>query len=412
MDEATAYYVIANLEFSQYAGNLELSGNWHRVVGNYSHDGVYSEGVVIGVAGNSAHLKIFGNLLRDNGGTGDLAGHGLYIQGFGTNQVIDFGWNQIQDQRGRRAIQLFGHAGGDRMDNIRLHDNLISGSLRENILLGGSDGGTEVLGTIYVYNNIIIGADDQGLRINDPQGTVIIQNNVLYNNGSLGYDGHAQLYIERAGIGRITLQNNILYAGSGQTYYQFGPGADPSVFNAASNNLVYNAGACPAWDVNCINADPLFADGAAGDFHLQAGSPAIDAGVATGNDRDYVGVSRPQGSTYDLGAYEFGGIPTAVETEDHSPVRKFNLLQNYPNPFNPETVIRFALPHRAHVILKIYSVLGELVRTLLDELESAGHYSVAWDGRDVRGEAVASGVYFYQLQAGNKVLTNKMLLVQ
>ena len=100
MDQAMLYYVIANLEFTDFAGTLELSGNGHRIVGNYSHDGIYSEGGVIGVAGESAHLKIYGNFMRDNGGTGDLAGHGLYIQGFGTNQDIDFGWNQIQDQRG------------------------------------------------------------------------------------------------------------------------------------------------------------------------------------------------------------------------------------------------------------------------------------------------------------------------
>ncbi|MCG7853737.1 MAG: hypothetical protein MIO92_14555, partial [Methanosarcinaceae archaeon] len=191
MDESTAYYIIANLELTQHAGALQPSGNWHRIVGNYSHDGINAEGAVIGVAGNTAHLKIYGNFMHNNGETGDLAGHALYVQGFGTNQDIDFGWNQIRDHRGRRAIQLFGHMSGDRMDNIRIHDNLISGSLRENILLGGSDGGTDVLGTIYVYNNIIVGSDDQGLRINDPQGTVIIQNNVLYNNGSLGYDGNA-----------------------------------------------------------------------------------------------------------------------------------------------------------------------------------------------------------------------------
>jgi len=309
MDEATAYYIIANLEFSQYAGTLGLSGNWHRIVGNYSHDGIFSESAVIGVGGNSAHLKIYGNFLRDNGGTGDLSGHGFYIQGFGTNQDIDFGWNQIRDQRGRRAIQLFGHMDGDRMDNIRIHDNLISGSVRENILLGGSDGGTEVLGTIYVYNNIIVGSDDQGLRINDPQGTVFIQNNVFYNNGSLGYDGNAQLYIQRAGTGRITLQNNIVYAESGQTYCQFGPSADPSVFKTASNNLWFNAGAAPTWDANHVNADPLFVDIAAGDFRLQPRSPGIDAGINTGLSRDYLGIFRPQGSAYDNGAHEFTSAP-------------------------------------------------------------------------------------------------------
>ena len=304
MDEATAYYIIANLEFIEYAGVLQLSGIGHRAVGNYFHDGNFSEGGAIGVAGNSAHLNIYGNFWRDSGGTGDASGYSLYVQGFGTNQDVDFGWNQIQNQH-RRAIQLFGHSPGDRMEDIRIHDSLISGSYRDNILLGGSDGGTEVLGTVYVYNNILVGADWQGLRINDPQGTVIIQNNVLYNNGSNGPDSNAQLFIERAGTGRITFQNNILYAESGQTYHLFGAGVDPSVFNAVSNNLFFNAGGCPAWDAGCINADPLFVDMAAWDFRLQPGSPAIDAGASIGVALDYFGVSRPQGGAYDIGAYEF-----------------------------------------------------------------------------------------------------------
>lgn len=303
-DEATAYYIIANLELTQLAGNLEVSGSGHRIIGNYSHDGINAEGQVIGVTGNSAHLQIWGNFMRDNGGTGDEAGHGFYVQGFGTNQDIDFGWNEIRDHRGKRAIQLFGHADGDRMDNIRIHDNLITGSVRNNILLGGSDGSTDVLGTIYVYNNIVAGADDQGLRINDPQGTVYVQNNVFYNNGSHGFDGNAQIYIERAGAGRITLQNNILYAESGQTYFQFEKGVDPSVFAAASNNLVYNAGVCPAWAAACLNADPLFMNLAALDFRLKAGSPAIDAGIDARIPFDHDHVSRPQGRGYDLGAFE------------------------------------------------------------------------------------------------------------
>jgi len=316
MEQTIAYYVIANWEFSQHAGNLNLSGNGHRIVGNYAHDGVAGEDyTVIGVAGNSAHLKVFGNLLRNNPNTGnDEVGVGFYLEGFGTNQDIDFGWNQIQDQNGRRAIQVFGHLDGDRMEDIRIHDNLISTSvpLRNNILLGGSDGATEVLGTIYVYNNIIVGADGQGLRVNDPQGTVIIQNNVLYDNGLNGYDGNGQIFIERAGTGRITLQDNIVYAESGETYYDFGTGVDPSVFSAASNNLVYNAGPCPAWDVGCVNADPLFENIAASDFRLQAQSPAIDAGTNTGVALDYFGVSRPQGGAYDIGAYEFSASGSAM----------------------------------------------------------------------------------------------------
>ena len=315
MDQTMTYYVIANLAFTQglapYEGMLQMSGDGHRAVGNYLHDALSS--TAIGIAGNSAHYQIFGNLIRNNGQDNWEDGVGFYIQGFGTNQDIDFGWNEIQDQRGRRAIQVFGHADGDRMDNIRIHDNLISSSLqlRNNILLGGSDGGTDVLGTVYVYNNIIVGSDWEGLRVNDPQGTVIIQNNVLYDNGSLGPDSQAQIHIERAGIGRITLQNNIVYAESGQTYYQFGPGVDSSVFNA-SNNLWFNAGAVPDWDANSVNADPMFMAAASGDFRLRENSPAIDAGINTGIARDYVGLLRD--TIYDIGAYEYA-LPTSVETQ-------------------------------------------------------------------------------------------------
>jgi len=300
-----AYYVLANLTFTQSSSPLPLAGIGHRVVGNYLYDGAYDDSGTIGVNGNSSQIRILGNLLRNNGTPDVKFHHGVYIGGYGINQAIEIGWNQIQDQNGGRAVQLFGHVDGDFMDDIRLHDNLISGSELNNVVLGGTDGSTEVLGIVYVYNNVIAGAGDPGLRVDDPQGMVIIQNNVLYNNGSPGFDGDAQVYIQRAGAGLITLQDNILYAESGQTYFLFGPGVDSSVFDAADNNLVYNAGACPAWDAGCVNADPLFVNTASSDFRLQAQSPAIDAGVNTGITPDYAGVSRPQGGVYDIGAHEF-----------------------------------------------------------------------------------------------------------
>jgi hypothetical protein len=410
MEQTTAYYVIANWEFSQHAGNLSLSGNGHRIVGNYSHDGVAGEDyTVIGIAGNSAHLKLFGNLLRNNPNTGsDEVGVGFYLEGFGTNQDIDFGWNQIQDQNGRRSIQVFGHIAGDRMEDIRIHENLISTSLplRNNILLGGSDGGTEVLGTIYVFNNIIVGANGQGLRINDPQGTVIIQNNALYNNGSLGYDGNGQLFIEQAGTGKITLQDNILYAESGQTYYDFGTGVDPSVFNTASNNLWFNAGIAPSWDTNSVNANPMFIDAASDDFRLSENSPAINTGINTGIARDYMGTFRDL--NYDIGAYEYT-VPTSVETDggQSTLILDFRLTQNYPNPFNPSTKIGWQSPAGSWQTLKMYDILGNEIATLVDEYRAAGKYETEFATANL-----PSGVYFYRLRAGSFVQTKKMILIK
>ena len=79
--------------------------------------------------------------------------------------------------------------------------------------------------------------------------------------------------------------------------------------------------------------------------------------------------------------------------------QEFSLMQNYPNPFNPSTNIRYGLPRAAHVSVKIYNLLGQEVMQLKDELESAGTHDVVWLGRNTAGHNVASGVYFYQLEA-------------
>jgi len=90
----------------------------------------------------------------------------------------------------------------------------------------------------------------------------------------------------------------------------------------------------------------------------------------------------------------------------------YELEQNYPNPFNPTTTINYILPKNTEVSLKIYNVLGQLVRTLVDTKQMAGNYSIRWDGADEYGRSVASGVYLYSLRAGEFVQVRKMLFVQ
>jgi hypothetical protein len=88
------------------------------------------------------------------------------------------------------------------------------------------------------------------------------------------------------------------------------------------------------------------------------------------------------------------------------------LAQNQPNPFNPTTRIAFGLSAPAHVSLRIYDVAGRLVRVLAEGARPAGNYSELWDGRDSGGRAVASGIYFYRLQAGPFSETKKMALLR
>jgi M6 family metalloprotease-like protein len=88
------------------------------------------------------------------------------------------------------------------------------------------------------------------------------------------------------------------------------------------------------------------------------------------------------------------------------------LMQNVPNPFNPSTTISFTLPERMPVTLTVYDAGGRAIATLIDATRPAGVNEVGWDGRGASGERVASGVYFYRLEAGDKVLTKKMLLLK
>jgi 5'-nucleotidase len=90
----------------------------------------------------------------------------------------------------------------------------------------------------------------------------------------------------------------------------------------------------------------------------------------------------------------------------------FSLLQNYPNPFNPQTQIAYTLPEDSHIKLTIYNIMGQKVKVLVDEYQSAGTKNVIWDGRNGNGKKVTSGIYFYKLQAGDFVQTKKMSVVK
>jgi len=91
---------------------------------------------------------------------------------------------------------------------------------------------------------------------------------------------------------------------------------------------------------------------------------------------------------------------------------EFALLQNFPNPFNPETTIGYNLAESADVSLHIYNVVGQVVRTLVAEPQSAGRYQVRWNGMDDRGVPVSSGIYFYQVSAGKFQDVRKLMLLK
>lgn len=97
---------------------------------------------------------------------------------------------------------------------------------------------------------------------------------------------------------------------------------------------------------------------------------------------------------------------------DIARANRFALEQNAPNPFNPATTIRFAVPANGNVRLTVFDVNGRIVRTLVDGNVVAGNHEVVWDGMDMSGRQVASGVYIYRLTGANNEITKRMTLVR
>ena len=109
--------------------------------------------------------------------------------------------------------------------------------------------------------------------------------------------------------------------------------------------------------------------------------------------------------------------PSSCPTENEEGASAFALLGNYPNPFNPATSIQFrvgSLEFRepAHTRLTIYNIIGQRVRTLVDEAKLLGEYKVIWDGKDENGDPVGSGIYLYKLVAGDFSATKRMILIK
>jgi predicted ribosomally synthesized peptide with SipW-like signal peptide len=110
-----------------------------------------------------------------------------------------------------------------------------------------------------------------------------------------------------------------------------------------------------------------------------------------------------------LGLFTVGTFTSLTDVEDSQTniPNTFGLNQNYPNPFNPSTTIRYALPKRSAVQLKIFNILGQQVALLQNGEQEAGYHEVRFDGRNL-----SSGVYFYRIQAGSFVETKKLLMIR
>lgn len=175
---------------------------------------------------------------------------------------------------------------------------------------------------------------------------------------------------------------------------------------------------------NPLAVIPSDVDGTSGDVTISdaALNPILDSvGMVQNETRAFVwtvwvtdGKDTVQVSTY---ANATGHTPifrtinlkklTPTSLEDNNLPKEFSLSQNYPNPFNPTTSISYSLPQDVKVKLTVYDMLGREVSVLVNELKSAGTYTVS-----LEGQALASGIYVYRLEAGNRTFTRKMTLLK
>ena len=139
--------------------------------------------------------------------------------------------------------------------------------------------------------------------------------------------------------------------------------------------------------------------------------------VSTKTKYEYMDNSVDVGSYY---IYRISDIAYNGNVTYHNPVvvevlppSEFILEQNYPNPFNPSTTMRFSLPEQGKVRLIIYDVLGREIYKVIDkQIIPAGNHEIQWSGRNKTGQQVASGIYFYRIQANNFSAIRKMILLK
>ncbi len=153
-----------------------------------------------------------------------------------------------------------------------------------------------------------------------------------------------------------------------------------------------------------------------GSSYLSQSSSVLHFGIGATAIVDSLEILWPGGGRTQLGNLPINRIHhiqegiTGIGNDPVNP-QGFYLSQNYPNPFNPETTLEFSLGDAGWVTLKVYDVLGREIATLVNERKEAGRHTVRWGGKDDSGRSVPSGVYLYRFQAGNHVLSRKMLLV-
>lgn len=190
----------------------------------------------------------------------------------------------------------------------------------------------------------------------------------------------------------------------------------------AGDNWINISGSLPNLPANCItylDPDRLFVGMDVGIYYRDATMSDWEPFMVNlpNVEIDELEINLPankiRAATYGRGIWESVIPPMVGTASNHNNTPdKFELYQNYPNPFNPRTTIKFDIATRVSVSLKIFNILGQEIKTLVNSELTPGMKTVVWDGTNNTGTAVTSGIYIYVLKAGDFRDTKKMVLIK
>jgi hypothetical protein len=314
------------------------------------------------------HNVITHNTLSASVGTG--GGGGIWIRQVTVETIIDcnlIAYNTIEEG--------IGFGGGLAMNEAdpKITNNIIT----QNNATNGGAFGLAVSSSPKIINNTITSneATSLGGGIYSSTSNPIVMNTILWGNT-------APTGPQISGSATVVF-SDVEGGWAGEGNIDVNPSFSDTLFHLADSSLCIGAGIDSIDIGGTMYYCPLFC------YH---GSPRPN----------------PPGSMPDIGACESPrATPVGVEDDLSQIPEEYSLGQNYPNPFNPTTTIKYQIPEVSFITLKVYDVLGNEIAILVNEERPIGNYEIEFDA-----SYLASGIYFYRIQAGNYVETKKMILLK
>ncbi|TDI87854.1 MAG: T9SS type A sorting domain-containing protein [Caldithrix sp.] len=352
-------------------------------------------------------------LLVGNGATAllfDAATNGLYVSNFSDDAV------QLLDASNGTVISTFGFGDGAQM--LAILEPISDSDPWADIVVSFTPGAGAGFGQNFFPDNVLGPPDpDQALTEFNPSSKPqeLLS---LGQGGGIVLEFTDNFIVDGEGVDFTVFENVFFFSGSTVPFIEAAfvavsmDGENWVEFPWDTTTFEGFAGVTPTFD-NQNPTDPNVSGGDSFDL-ADVGLPYAKYVKLT--DIGDLKKEGPFNGDFDLDAVvavnSMSGQPTSVEENPTLQPKAFTLSPNYPNPFNPGTTIAFAVPTISRVQIKIFNLKGQLIRTLVEQDYPAGKHSTLWDGKDDNARNVASGIYLYEMKAGDVREARRLTLVR